>query len=134
MPVRQRCLLHVTILQFPTPRLPAPVERGLPLAGPAAVTGSSWSPIGSAAAFTGEYRLEGFRWGPGKLLADGIFTGELVDTDGRRIAAGSRRHSARVGLVSTPELFQAALGPLAVDIMGFVVAVDEFRVDLDWLL
>jgi hypothetical protein len=134
MPDRRRCLLHVTILQFPTPRLPAPIERGLPLARPAAVTGSSWSPVGSAATFTGEYRLEAFRWGPGKLLADGIFTGRLVDDEGRRIAVGSRRHSARVSLISTPDVFQAGLGPLAVDIMGFVVAVDEFRVDLDWLL
>lgn len=98
----------------------------LPSATP--VTGSFPSPRGSTGTFSGTYRLERLVDQYGQAAAAGIFTGELTDGTGRPLGASSRRHTAAVELTSEPEAFHARLGPLDVNLLGFIVTVDEFTV------
>lgn len=94
----------------------------------AVVRGTFSAPSGAAGTFVGCYRLERIVDQFGQPSAAGVFTGELVDADGQRVGMGSRRHTAAVELIAGPDAFVARLGPLDVNVFGFVVAMDEVTV------
>lgn len=116
----------MTVLPFPT-RSPAQDRASVP-SRTAEVTGTFWSPGGPAGTFRGSYRLERFVDQYGQTAAAGIFTGELVGADGVRLGMGSRRHTAAADLVADPGAFVARLGPVDVNLLGFLVTVEEFTV------
>lgn len=116
----------MTVLSFDARRRARTPDTGLPsLAG--SVTGTFASPTGSAGTFTGSYRLERLLDQFDHPAAAGVFTGELVDAEGRRIGVGSRRHTAAVQLFADAGAgtSEARMGPLAVNLLGFMVSVDE---------
>lgn len=106
---------------------PQSTSAGPRLATTVAVTGSFRSPSGRAGTFTGCYRLERIvsRSGArsGEMAAAGVFTGELTDADGSRIGIGSRRQTAAVEFVANGPTLDVRLGPLDVNLLGFLVRV-----------
>ncbi len=117
----------MTILPFSTRR--AARDPSTP-ARTATVTGSFWSPGGPTGTFVGRYRLERFLDQYGLSAAAGVFTGELVGADGVHLGIASRRHTAAAELVATPNAFIARVGPVDVNLLGFLVTVDEFTVNV----
>jgi hypothetical protein len=116
----------MTVLPFPV-RAASPAEA----AGPsrtAAVTGTFWSPKGPAGTFTGTYRLERFLDQYGQTAAAGVFTGELLGADGEHLGMASRRHTAAAELGTEVDERLARVGPVDVNLLGFLVTVDEFAV------
>ena len=116
----------MTVLPFPV----RPAARA-GAAGPSctvAVTGAFWSPQGPAGTFTGSYRLERLLDQYGQTAAAGVFTGELVGAGGERLGIGSRRHTAAAELDPTVHAYLARVGPVDVNLLGFLVTVDEFTV------
>ena len=101
-----------------------------PPAAPAVVTGSFGSPSGRAGTFVGSYRLERCLSRFGQLAAAGVFTGQLTDADGRSIGLGARRTTVAVQVVSTATALLVQIGPLDVNLLGFLVGVDELSVDV----
>ncbi len=102
-------------------------------AGPsvtAAVTGTFWSPQGPAGTFTGTYRLERLLDQYGQTAAAGVFTGELAGAGGEHLGMASRRHTAAADLDTAPDAFLARIGPVDVNLLGFLVTVDEFTVSV----
>ena len=94
-------------------------------------TGTFCSPSGRAGAFTGTYRLERFVSQFGQLAAAGVFTGELTDSDGSHIGMGSRRHTAAVEVIASSTTLLARLGPVDVNLHGFLVTIAELSLDVD---
>jgi hypothetical protein len=91
------------------------------------VTGTFWSPQGPAGSFTGTYRLERLLDQYGQTAAAGIFTGELVGADGEHLGMASRRHTAAAELNPAVNAL-ARVGPVDVNLLGFLVTVNEFIV------
>jgi len=105
----------------PTEMQPAP---------PAAATGRFAASSGKTGAFTGTYRLERFVSQFGQLAAVGVFAGALVDADGAEIGVGSRQQTVAVEVTEGPAGVVARLGPVDVNLFGFLVGVDEIAVTL----
>jgi len=78
----------------------------------------------------GTYRLERFVSQFGQLAAVGVFAGALVDADGAEIGVGSRQQTVAVEVTEGPTGVVARLGPVDVNLFGFLVGVDEIAVDL----
>ncbi len=121
----------MTDLPFPA-RPGSTPHKGLrvPLAGAAEVQGSFCAPTGRRGQFTGSYRLGSFVWQYGELAAVGVFTGSLTDADGQHIGTGSRRHTAATVLDFTPTGLRVQVGPLDVNLLGFLVTVEDFSLEL----
>lgn len=119
----------MTVITF-TGRTKRPRTAAPPPAAPAAVTGSFGSPSGRTGTFVGSYRLERCLSRFGQLAAAGVFTGELTDADGRSIGIGARRTTVAVQVVSTATGLLVQIGPLDVNLLGFLVGVDELSVDV----
>ena len=118
----------MTVLPFPV-RPGSPAEAtGLSLT--AAVTGAFWSPQGPAGTFTGTYRLERLLDQYGQTATAGVFTGELVGAGGEHLGMASRRHTAAADLDTAADVFTARIGPVDVNLLGFLVTVDEFTVSV----
>ena len=116
----------MTVLPFPV--RPA---AGAGAAGPSrtvAVTGTFWSPQGPAGTFTGTYRLERLLDQYGQTAAAGVFPGELVGAGGEHLGMASRRHTAAAELDPTVDAYLARVGPVDVNLLGFLVTVAEFTV------
>ena len=116
----------MTVLPFPVRPAARAGAAGLPRTS--AVTGTFWSPQGPAGTFTGTYRLERLLDQYGQTAAAGVFTGELVGAGGERLGIGSRRHTAAAELDTAVDAYLARMGPLDVNLLGFLVTVDEFTV------
>ena len=118
----------MTVLPFPV----RPAARA-GAAGPSrttAVTGTFWSPQGPAGTFTGTYRLERLLDQYGHAAAAGVFTGELLGAGGEHLGVASRRHTAAADLDTAVHAFTARIGPVDVNLLGFLVTVDEFTVSV----
>ena len=118
----------MTVLPFPV----RPAARA-GAAGPSrttAVTGTFWSPQGPAGTFTGTYRLERLLDQYGHAAAAGVFTGELLGARGEHLGVASRRHTAAADLDTAVHAFTARIGPVDVNLLGFLVTVDEFTVSV----
>lgn len=94
----------------------------------APVTGTFRSPSGRQGRFTGTYRLERLRTEYDQLVAAGVVTGELLDADDTPVALGSRRHVSAVTLMTGIERHVLVVGPVDVNVAGFLVSLDEFSV------
>lgn len=92
------------------------------------VHGSYHSPSGRTGTFTGSYRLERLLTQFGHPAATGVFTGELVDADRSHVGHGSRRHTAAVQVRDTAAGLVLRLGPVDVNLHGFLVTMDEVEV------
>lgn len=120
----------MTVLPF-TPRTNGNrVAIGSPVTAGTPVTGSFSAPSGRSGAFTGCYRLEQLLWQSGRLTAAGVYTGELTDSDGHRLGAGSRRLTAPVDVVAWDGRLVTRLAPQYVDLLGLLVAMPEFEVEV----
>jgi hypothetical protein len=87
----------------------------------------------------GTLRIEHFSMGPHGAAVEGVFAGELFDGAGGHIGRGSRRQSATVHLTgptptTSPRRYErtsttsAVIGPVTVDLMGFVVCVSRITI------
>ncbi|MBA2558507.1 MAG: hypothetical protein H0V07_01225 [Propionibacteriales bacterium] len=96
----------------------------------AGVTGSFWSPSGRHGKFVGEYRLERLMSQSGQLAAAGVFTGTLTDGDGSHVGTGSCRHTAPVTINADETTSEIRIGPVDMNLVGFLVNVDAMRIEL----
>lgn len=120
----------MTVIPFPAGSADRWVDPGQRFRADAAVSGEFGSPSGRTGRFTGAYRLERFVTQFGHLAAAGVFTGELTEADGTPVGVGSRRHTAAVELVAGPGALVARIGPLDVNLLGLLVGVDEFEMQV----
>lgn len=121
----------MTVIPFtPHAARPQPGTRP-PLPAEAVVTGSFQSPSGRTGTFEGTYRLERFVSQFCQLAAAGVFTGELLDAGGGHIGFGSRRHTGAVEVVAGPTTLLAHLGPVDVNVLGFLVTMPELTVHVE---
>jgi len=118
----------MTVLPFPI--RPAARGEAAGLSRTAAVTGTFWSPQGPAGTFTGTYRLERLLDQYGQTAAAGVFTGALLGAGGEHLGMASRRHTAAADLDTAAAAFTARIGPVDVNLLGFLVTVDEFTVSV----
>ncbi len=97
------------------------------------LTGHFTPPGGGDGLFTGTYRLERLVDQYGQTAAAGVFTGELIGADRRRIGLASRRHVAAAEVLDDAHGRWVSLGPVDVNLLGFLVTVNAFavRVPLD---
>lgn len=121
----------MTVLPFTARRLRSPrtgtARRYVPAV---AVTGTIGSPDGRAGGFTGSYRLERCVSPAGQLAAAGVLTGRLTAADGRQIGIGARRTIVAVDAEVTAAAVLVRIGPLEVNLLGLLVSVHEFWVDV----
>jgi hypothetical protein len=118
----------MTVLPFtnrPTDR-----EDAVGLTAAPSVTGRFTSPAGGRGEFVGTYRLERLVDQYGLTAAAGVFTGELVGTGEERLGLASRRQVSAVDVVDGPLGRYVCLGPVDVNLLGFLVTMDQFMVTL----
>ena len=65
-----------------------------------------------------------------QLAAAGVLTGELMEPDGTQVAVGSRRHTAAAVMVPDPGRHLVRIGPMDVNVAGFMVSVGEVTVSV----
>lgn len=92
--------------------------------------GTFRAPSGRQGAMTGSMRLDRLVLASGRLRAIAVFTGELVDADGSRVGVGSRRAVAPADIVRSANGMSLSIGPLDVDLLGLVVSVEAFTVEM----
>lgn len=117
----------MSVLPFTARTAPLSRDRVGPSAAPELV-GSFRSPRGGHGSFRGTYRLERLVEQYGHPAAAGVFTGELTDSTGDRVGMASRRHTAAVQYVDGADGPLMCLGPVDVNLLGFLVTVDAFTV------
>lgn len=61
----------------------------------------------------------------GELVAVGEISGALRNGDGNYLGLGGRRCAAAVRVSRDPHALELVVGPLEIDLLGFLVAVDE---------
>jgi len=76
---------------------------------------------------TGTLRLQRLSVTAQGTSVEGVFTGELFDADGSRVGTGSRRQSVPAG-VGGPDDGSVTIGPVDIDLMGFVISVPPISV------
>ena len=64
----------------------------------------------------------------GQTAVAGVFTGELVGAGGEHLGMASRRNTAAAELETGVDAFLARIGPVDVNLLGFLVTVNEFTV------
>jgi hypothetical protein len=106
------------------------VNTELGPAGLAVAAGTFASASGGRGVFTGTYRLERFVSEYGQLAAVGVVTGALFDTDGTEIGMDSRQQTVAVEVAAGLSGVVARLGPVDVNLFGFLVSVDEIAVEV----
>ena len=114
----------MSVLAF-EPRASRP--RGEPGAA-APAKGTFTAPSGLAGEFTGSYRLERLGTEFGQLVAVGVSTGVLCEADGSHVAFGTRRHTAAAEVETDAVQHVVRLGPLDVNVAGFMVKVQDIAV------
>lgn len=109
-------------------------DRPVPGAGPPSscpeVIGTFRAPSGGGGLFVGSYRLERLVEEHGQLAAAGVFTGELHEADGSHVGTGSRRHTCAAVLGADPLTYEICIGPVDVNLLGFLITINEFSVGM----
>jgi hypothetical protein len=119
----------MTVLPFVDPREHS--ERtATQQAESVAVRGSYRAPTGRVGRFRGSFRLERLVTEYEHPAVAGVFAGVLCDADGRQIAIASRRHTAAVEVVPLPRTSVLHLGPVDVNVHGFMVTMAETTIEL----
>ena len=118
----------MTVLPFTTRA--AAREGGVDDSATPDVVGHFTSPGGGHGHFTGTYRLERLLDQYGQTAAAGVFTGELIGANRERIGLASRRHVAAAEVAEGPNDRHIGLGPVDVNLLGFLVTVEAFTVAL----
>ena len=75
---------------------------------------------------TGWLRLERFQVVSDRLCAAGVFTGELLDSDGTSIGVGSRRRTVPAEIARSLHEMAVVIGPVDVDLLGLTVSIPAF--------
>jgi hypothetical protein len=78
---------------------------------------------------TGSLRLERFHVISDRLYAAGVFTGELLDSDGTTIGVGSRRRTVPAEIARSLHDMAVVIGPVDVDLLGLTVSIPAFTMD-----
>ena len=118
----------MTVLPFTTRA--AASEDGADDSAAPDVVGHFSSPGGGHGSFIGTYRLERLVDQYGQTAAAGVFTGELIGADRERIGLASRRNVAAADVADGPNDRSIGLGPVDVNLLGFLVTVEAFTVAL----
>ena len=105
---------------------PAPVR---PLNREARIHGTFRSPSTGLGTMTGWMRLERFHVVSDRLCAAGVFTGELLDSDGATIGVGSRRRTVPAEITRSLHDMAVVIGPVDVDLLGLTVSIPAFTMD-----
>ncbi len=95
----------------------------------AQIHGTFQSPSGGFGTMAGSLRLERFHVMSDRLYADGVFTGELVDSDGITIGVGSRRRTVPAEIALSLHGMAVVIGPVDVDLLGLTVSIPAFTMD-----
>jgi hypothetical protein len=119
----------MTVLPFRTPASTTAPGKGPP-GTTAELVGTFPAPSGARGTVTGTYRLERLVDQFGQLAAAGIFTGELRDADGTHVGIASRRLTCAAFVDPYAETHVVRIGPVDVNLLGFMVTVDEFCVGM----
>jgi hypothetical protein len=94
------------------------------------IVGSFVDARGQAGRFTGSCRVERLLVLSEQLAASAWVSGRLVDAHGVTIGIGTRRLTAAVDATVSPHSFRLGFGPLTVNLLGFLVDLDEATIDL----
>jgi hypothetical protein len=94
------------------------------------VVGTFQAPDGGRGLFTGAYRLERLVDEHGQLAAAGVFTGELHAANGSHVGTGSRRLTCAAVVGEDAVAYDLCLGPVDVNLLGFMVTVGEFNISM----
>jgi hypothetical protein len=78
---------------------------------------------------TGSLRLERFHVISDRLYAAGVFTGELLDSDGTTIGVGSRRRTVPAEIARSLHDMAVVIGPVDLDLLGLTVSIPAFTMD-----
>jgi hypothetical protein len=95
----------------------------------ARIHGTFRSPSGGLGTMTGWMRLERFHVVSDRLCAAGVFTGELLDSDGTTIGVGSRRRTVPAEITRSLHDMAVVIGPVDVDLLGLTVSIPAFTLD-----
>ena len=119
----------MTVLPFRTTS-----EKPVPGTGPPTSTpeliGTFRAPSGGRGRFTGTCRMERLLDEHGQLAAAGVFTGELHEADGSHVGTGSRRLTCAAVLGDDPTTYEVLIGPVDVNLLGFMVSINEFGIGM----
>ena len=105
---------------------PAPAR---PLNREARIHGTFRSPRGGLGTMTGWLRLDRFQVVSDRLRAAGVFTGELLDSEGAKIGVCSRRKTVPAELARSLHDMAVVIGPVDVDLLGLTVSIPAFTMD-----
>ena len=100
-----------------------------PLNLEARIYGTFRSPGGGLGTMTGRLRLERFHVVSDRLCAAGVFTGELLDSEGATIAVCSRRRTVPAEITRSLHDLAVVIGPVDVDLLGLTVSIPAFTMD-----
>ena len=120
----------MTVLPFVRRSDPPQRRRASDCGATAAATGSFDCPTGGKGGFFGSYLLHRLVSESGKVVAAGVFTGELVDSRGSRIGVGSRQTRAVAQVHISGSTVVAQLDACEVNLFGFLVAMDAVNLDV----
>ena len=105
---------------------PAPVR---PPYRKARIRGTFRAPSRGPGTMTGWMRLERFHLVSDQLCAAGVFTGELLESDGSTIGVCSRRRTVPAELTRSLRDMTVVIGPLDVDLLGLTVSIPAFTIN-----
>jgi hypothetical protein len=105
---------------------PAPLR---PLNREARIHGTFPSPRGGLGTMTGWMRLDRFQVVSDRLCAAGVFTGELLDSEGNTTGVCSRRRTVPAEITRSLHDMAVVIGPVDVDVLGLTVSIPAFTLD-----
>ena len=121
----------MSVIQFPQRHkdgAPAPVRSPH---REARIHGTFRSPRGGLGTMTGWMRLDRFQVVSDRLCAAGVFTGELLDSEGTTLGVCSRRRTVPAEITRSlqDQDMAVVIGPVDVDLLGLTVSIPAFTMD-----
>ena len=118
------------VIPLPVGRRTAGDSEGCLPPGAARATGSFLAPSGGRGTFTGTYRITRAISLSGELATTGVMSGVLRNPDGTFVGVGGRRCTAAVRVMQDADALELVVGPLEIDLLGFLVTVDALPVEI----